>query len=124
MTIASVGRKFGISEETLRYYERVGAIPPVTRTPGGTRDYQEKDLGWVELAVCMRGAGLPVEVIVEYNRLFLLGDETIPARLALLEKQMEALRKQEEQLQATMKRLDYKIARYRAAVETGQLAWK
>ena len=46
MTIKEVSEKFGISQDTLRYYERVGLIPPVTRTPSGNRDYQESDLGW------------------------------------------------------------------------------
>lgn len=124
MTIAETSKRFGISPETLRYYERVGAIPPVTRTPGGTRDYQEQDLAWVGLAVCMRGAGLPIEVVSAYSRLFQQGDETIPDRLALLERQMETLRKQEAQLHETMQRLDYKISRYRAAVETGRLTWE
>ena len=124
MTIAQISKKFGISPETLRYYERVGAIPPVTRTHGGIRDYQEKDAAWVELAVCMRSAGLPIEVISEYNRLFLQGDDTIPDRLALLERQMETLKKQEALLQDTMKRLDYKITRYRVAAETGVLTWE
>ncbi len=123
MTIAEASKKFGITQETLRYYERVGAIPPVTRTPGGMRDYQQSDLNWVELAVCMRGAGLPIEVIVAYNRLCLQGDETIPARLELLERQMEMLKKQEAQLQETMRRLDYKIAKYRVAAQTGTLSW-
>ena len=58
MTIKEVSEKFGISQDTLRYYERVGLIPPVTRTPSGNRDYQESDLGWVENAVCMRNAGV------------------------------------------------------------------
>ena len=49
MTIKEVSEKFGISQDTLRYYERVGLIPPVTRTPSGNRDYQESDLGWVEM---------------------------------------------------------------------------
>ena len=57
MTIKEVSEKYGISQDTLRYYERVGMIPPVTRTAGGIRDYKEKDLAWVELAKCMRSAG-------------------------------------------------------------------
>ena len=60
VTIKEVSQKYNISSDTLRYYERVGMIPPVTRTAGGIRDYGESDLGWVELALCMRGAGLPV----------------------------------------------------------------
>ena len=43
-------------------------IPKVTRTSGGIRDYQEEDLRWVELAVCMRNAGLPIESLIEYQR--------------------------------------------------------
>ena len=50
LTIKEVSEKYGISQDTLRYYERIGLIPPVPRTPGGIRDYQEKDLGWVEQA--------------------------------------------------------------------------
>ena len=58
MTIKDVSEKYGISQDTLRYYERVNVIHKVTRTSGGIRDYQEEDLRWVELAVCMRNAGL------------------------------------------------------------------
>ena len=46
---------------------------------GGIRDYQEEDLRWVELSVCMRNAGLPIESLIEYQRLFRAGDSTIPA---------------------------------------------
>ena len=47
MTIKEVSEKYQITQDTLRYYERVGMIPPVTRTPGGMRDYQQTDLQWV-----------------------------------------------------------------------------
>ena len=53
MTIKEVSEKYGISQDTLRYYERVNVIPKVTRTSGGIRDYQEEDLRWVELAVVL-----------------------------------------------------------------------
>ena len=87
MTIKEVSEKYEISQDTLRYYERVGMIPPVTRTASRIRDYQESDLGWVELAKCMRSAGLPVEAMIEYVKLTQEGDATIPARLQLLKEQ-------------------------------------
>lgn len=102
MTIKEVSEKYGISQDTLRYYERVNVIPKVTRTSGGIRDYQEEDLRWVELAVCMRNAGLPIESLIEYQRLFRAGDSTIPARLELLNEQMDILQKQKEQIEETM----------------------
>lgn len=123
MTIKEVSDKYNISQDTLRYYERVGMIPPVTRTSGGIRDYQENDLAWVELAVCMRSAGLPVETIIEYVRLTQEGNSTFSARLRLLENQKEVLSKQKEKIEDAMKRLNYKIRRYEKAVETGVLSW-
>ena len=123
MTIKEVGEKYGISQDTLRYYERVGMIPAVTRTPGGIRDYQESDLKWVELAGCMRSAGLPVEAIIEYVKLYQEGDSTIPARLQLLVEQRENLLEQRRRIDATLDRLNYKIARYEIAAETCRLTW-
>lgn len=123
MTIKEVGEKFGLTQDTLRYYERIGVIPAVKRTAGGIRDYGEEDLGWVELAVCMRGAGLPVEVLTEYVRLCREGDETIPARAQLLRDQRDALLAQREKINATLRRLDYKISRYEIAEKTGVLSW-
>ena len=48
MTIAEASRKYDISADTLRYYERIGLIPPVPRTRGGVRDYGEKSCGWIQ----------------------------------------------------------------------------
>lgn len=123
MTIKEVSEKFGISQDTLRYYERVGLIPPVTRTSSGNRDYQESDLGWVENAVCMRNAGVPIEALIEYVKLYQMGDTTFEARRQLLQEQYDALLEQKEQIEATMKRLAYKVSRYEKAVQTGVLSW-
>lgn len=124
MTIREVAQQFSISQDTLRYYERVGMIPPVTRTASGIRDYQETDLQWVELAICMRSAGLPVETMIEYVKLCQEGDNTIPARLQLLVEQREVLHEQKKQIEETLERLDFKISRYERAVETGILSWE
>lgn len=124
MTIKEVSEKFGISQDTLRYYERVGMIPTVTRTASGVRDYQPSDLQWVELAKCMRNAGLPVEAMIEYVQLSLQGDDTIPDRLQLLVQQRQKLLQRRKQIDETLERLNYKISRYERAVETGELTWQ
>ena len=123
MTIAEVSKKYDISVDTLRYYERVGMIPPVTRTASGIRDYQDSDLGWVGLAKCMRSAGLPVEAMIEYVRLYQEGDSTIPARLQLLLEQRQSLLEQKKKIDETLDRLNYKISIYEDAVKTGKLSW-
>lgn len=123
MNIAKVSKKYELSQDTLRYYERIGMIPPVNRTPSGVRDYTEQDCKWVELAKCMRSAGLPVEVMVEYLKLTQQGDETIPARRELLLEQREQLLAQKAAIESTLDRLNFKIGRYEKAMETGVLSW-
>ena len=123
MTISEVSRKYGLSQDTLRYYERIGAIPLVHRNASGLRDYQEEDCSWIELAKCMRGAGLPIEAIAQYVRLAQEGDETISARRELLVAQREQLQKQLTSITQAIERLDYKISRYDEALKTGVLVW-
>ncbi len=115
MTIKEAAARFGLTEYTLRYYEREGLIPPVRRRGSGIRDYGEEDLGWISLASCLRRAGLPTAAIAEYVRLFRLGDETVPARLALLREQREKLLTQQRLIGETIERLDQKIALYEGA---------
>lgn len=123
MTIKEVSEKFDLTPDTLRYYERVGVIPAVTRTKGGIRDYSQQDIKWIENAVCMRSAGVPVEMLIEYVKLFQEGDSTITARRNLLREVRIEVQKQLDKYQATMDRINYKISRYEEAVKTGVLIW-
>lgn len=123
MTIKEVCEQFDLSPDTLRYYERVGVIPEVNRTKGGIRDYSEEDIKWVENAVCMRGAGVPVEMLIEYVKLFQKGDKTIKARRDLLVEAREEVQAKYDQYKETLDRLNYKISRYEEAIKTGVLSW-
>lgn len=116
MKIAEVSEKFGISSDTLRYYERIGLVPPVNRNDGGIRDYSELDIRRVEFVKCMRSAGLPVEVLIEYIGLVQQGDQTIEARKEILVEQRELLVDRMEQMQKTLDILDHKIEVYEKAV--------
>ena len=123
MTIKQVCQRYGLTQDTLRYYEKIGVIPPVHRSASGIRDYDEHDLGWVENAVCLRSAGVPVESIAEYVKLYQAGDETFAARRDLLSHVLADLTEQRSQLDAAIQRLTYKVSRYEAAVRTGVLSW-
>ena len=83
MTIAEVSKKYELSADTLRYYERIGLVPPVPRNKSGIRDYDTESCQWVELMKCMRSAGVQIEALIEYVALFQQGDETIGARKAI-----------------------------------------
>lgn len=116
MKIAEVSEKFGLSVDTLRYYERVGLIPPVHRNDGGIRDYDELDLRRVDFIKCMRGAGLPVEVLIEYVALVQQGDKTIDARKEILKEQRALVAARLVEMQKTLDLLDHKIEVYEKAV--------
>ena len=101
-----------MSADTLRYYERIGLLPDVGRTAGGIRNYSEEDCNWVEYIRCMRSAGVSVETLTEYVRLFRQGRETIPARKQLLAAQREQIAARVAEMNAALARLDWKLAHY------------
>jgi DNA-binding transcriptional MerR regulator len=116
MKIAEVSEKFGMSADTLRYYERVGLIPPVHRNDGGIRDYDELDLKRVDFIKCMRSAGLPIEVLIEYVALVQKGDKTMEARKEMLIEQRDLLVARMNEMQKTLDILNHKIEVYENAV--------
>lgn len=123
MKMKQVCEKYHISPDTLRYYERVGVIPPVHRAKNGVRDFTEEDIGYLENALCMRSAGVPVEMVIEYMELCRQGDETFSARRDLLKEVRQNIQSQIKKCRQELERLEYKIQRYEAAVETGKLVW-
>jgi DNA-binding transcriptional MerR regulator len=116
MKIAEVSEQYGLSSDTLRYYERVGLIPPVNRNGSGVRDYNELDLRRVDFIKCMRSAGLPIEVLIEYVALVQQGDKTIDARKEILIEQRKLLVDRMNEMQKTLDILDHKIEVYEKAV--------
>ena len=116
MKIAEVSEQYNISTDTLRYYERVGLIPPVNRNESGIRDYNELDLRRVDFIKCMRSAGLPIEVLIEYVALVQQGDNTIEARKEILKDQRELPVARMNEMQKTLDLLDHMIEVYEKAV--------
>ncbi len=118
MTIKEVSKKYGLSHDTLRYYEKIGLIPRVNRNASGIRDYTEDDCRWVEFAKCMRSAGLEIKTLIEYLALFQEGDSTLFERKDLLTQQREQLADKIAEMQLTLQRLDGKIKNYDKVILT------
>lgn len=117
MKINEVSKLYDISADTLRYYERIGLVPPVTRNESGIRDYSETDCNWVQFAKCMRAAGISVESLIEYVALFTQGDATRAARKEILIEERAKLLERMQQMQATLDKLNNKIDNYYKCVE-------
>ena len=112
MTIAEVSKKYGLTQDTIRYYEKIGLIPPVPRNSSGIRNFDERSCGWIEFIKCMRNAGLSIEVLTKYVELFNKGKSTLKERKELLIGQREKLIEKQEDIKKTLERLDYKIELY------------
>lgn len=112
MTIAEVSKKYDLTQDTIRYYERIGLIPTIPRTQNGIRDFNEESCKWIEFIKCMRNAGMEIEILLEYVELFKQGKSTVKARKELLEEQREKLTQKQKNINATIERLDYKLKLY------------
>jgi MerR family transcriptional regulator, aldehyde-responsive regulator len=109
MTIKEVSELTGISIDNLRYYERIGLIPPVPRKENGIRDFDEMSLHWIDFAMKFKRAGMPLEAIIEYMRLARLGDSTREARKQILEEARDNIIRKINELQKTLDFANYKI---------------
>lgn len=112
MKINEVSKKFSVAADTLRYWERVGAIPKVSRDQAGYRNYDQEDLNWVSFAMCMRDAGVSVEYLIDYISLFKQGKQTVQARKDLLNEQLESVSERLAKMQASYDKLKYKVDHY------------
>ena len=119
MTIAEVSKKYGLTADTLRYYERIGLLPPVPRTKGGIRDYDEASCGWIELMKCLRSAGVQIEALIDYVALYRQGEGTAGQRRAILVEQRDQMVARMEEMQRSLDRLNRKIAAYDRGTWTG-----
>jgi len=116
MTISEVCKQYGLTADTLRYYEKAGLLPRVTRTSGGIRNYTEYDCNWIEFIKCMRNAGVQVDALVEYVRLSEEGDSTAEARKQILIRERDRIASQVEEMQNTLERLNKKIEGYESGI--------
>jgi DNA-binding transcriptional MerR regulator len=112
MTIAETAEKYGLTTDTLRYYERIGLIPPVQRNKAGNRDYGEIDHRVIGFVKRMRQAGVSVESLIEYTKLLRQGIQTRETRKAILREQRELIAARIAEMQQTLENLDYKIINY------------
>lgn len=112
MNIKEVSEMFGLTPETIRYYEKNGVIPPITRDKNGYRVFTKKDLNWVFLAKSLRNAGLSIDSIIEFAALSQESGEKRLAQKDILRAQLNELDEKLAEMQKTRDLLEYKIDTY------------
>lgn len=111
MTITEVSEMYGVSPHTLRYYEKVGLIPPVPRL-NGIRDYGEMDCRFVNFVTKMRGIQMPIETLIRYMQLCRQGDESVEERKQIMMTYRDVLSAEIADKKLLLKKINSKIATY------------
>ena len=118
-TVRQAARMTGLSEHTLRYYERAGLLEPVRRQVGSRhRRYTVDDIARLTTLACLRAAGMPMDQMRRYFELIAQGASAAPLQHAMLVTQRKVLEERLGALQQHIDYLDRKIA-YWKAVESG-----
>ena len=113
-SIQQVADITGLSIDTLRYYERIGLLAPVSRASSGHRRYRQKDIDWIGLLINLRETGMPLAQMQHFAELRRQGESTATERLHILEQHQHALEQQMQRLEQHMTALQHKIAHKKA----------
>ena len=119
MTISEVSKKYNLTQDTIRYYEKIGLLPKIPRSQNGIRDFDEESCNWIEFIKCMRAAGMEIEILIRYVTLFRQGKNTVKERRQLIEEQKNKLLLKQKNINETLDRLNYKIKLY-DEIESGK----
>ncbi|MCZ8517742.1 MerR family transcriptional regulator [Paenibacillus filicis] len=111
-TINEVADKFGLSAHTLRYYDKEGLLPFISRNKSGNRVFTELDLTWVALICCLKNTGMPIKDMKQYSDWCTQGSRTIDERKEMLTAHRIQMLKQIEDLKKNLELIDSKIATY------------
>ena len=112
MTISEVSKKYELTPDTLRYYEKIGLLSNISRNKNGIRNYDDISCQRIEFIKCMRKAGVEIEALTEYMKLFENGKSTVTKRKLLLEEQKNKLLEKQKNINETLDRLNHKIKLY------------
>lgn len=112
MTIREIAVKTNMSTDTLRYYERIGLLPPVPRNAAGIRNYDEYFVNFINFIKKLKASGMSLEHIIDYIRLAEMGDATIQERKKLLAEARETLLDKINSLQLVAELADYQLRNY------------
>ena len=115
--IREVAEKVGLSEHTLRWYERIGLLDRIERGPDGRRRFGEKDLDWILLLTRLRATGMPVKDMQRYAELVRAGAGE-QERLELLSEHRSRVRAALVAQEECLQMLDTKIRIYRRALRS------
>ena len=120
LTIQQVAEATGLTEHTLRYYERIGLIHPINRAANKHRRYTSDDIGWIDFLNKLRATGMSIQEMQRYAALQREGDCTLPERVQMLKALRDKVMAHMAELQENLELIHYKIDTYSEIVSDQQ----
>ncbi|MBV8636771.1 MAG: MerR family transcriptional regulator [Candidatus Eremiobacteraeota bacterium] len=114
LSIGEAAKASGLSEDTLRYYERIGLTPFVERASSGHRRYSSDDMQWLVFVTNMRKTGMSIETLQRYADLVRRtddGEDVRNEKRALLLAHARSVREKIKELEACLAVVDHKLVR-------------
>ncbi|MGN1329252.1 MAG: MerR family transcriptional regulator [Eubacterium sp.] len=118
-TVGEIAKQLDITPSTIRYYDKEGLLPFVERSNGGIRVFKDEDYEWLKIIICLKNTGMKLSDIKRFIEMAMEGDETIDERLDLILTQKAIVKSQIEELEDTLKTLEFKEWYYKTAKEAG-----
>ena len=118
-TIGETAELLGVPASTMRYYDKEGLLPELSRGAGGRRAFEDKDLEALKVIDCLKQSGLHISEIRQFMQWYQQGDVTLKQRQELLQNCRTSVIEQMEQLQHTLEIVEYKCWYYEAATSLG-----
>ena len=117
-TIGQVSERFDLPVSTLRYYDKEGLFPALTRT-SGIRRFGEQELEALRVIECLKRSGLEIKEIKQFMEWCQEGSRTYELRKRLFERQKAAVEKEMKKMQETLDMLTFKCFYYEQAIKDG-----
>ena len=118
-TIGEVSKKTNIPPSTLRYYEKEGLLPSVSRTDSGIRKFDDDDLDRLSIIECLKKTGLSIKKTTPYIDWCSDGASTIQLRYEMFQECREETLRKINELKETLEMIDYKCWYYETAMKAG-----
>ncbi len=117
-TIGQVAEMFDLPISTLRYYDKQGLFPQLTRE-SGIRKFSDNEIEALRVIECLKKSGLEIKDIKLFMEWCAEGSATYSNRFELIHKQKERVEAEIQQLHKTLDMLTYKCWYYTQATEDG-----
>ncbi|MDL2297818.1 MerR family transcriptional regulator [Synergistaceae bacterium OttesenSCG-928-D05] len=118
-SIGEAARMTGVNISTLRYYDREGLFPKISRTDGGIRIFSDVEMETLQIIECLKMTDMPIKDIKQFLDWCQAGDSTLQQRRDMFYERLDCMNRKMQELQQTINTVKYKCWYYDTALSAG-----